>query len=100
MPSATRRALVSIAPPAETGTTMVIGRDGKGLRPCEARTSPGARQRPQPDAEIVFGGEVSWRPPISGGKAFLPVKKDVALRYPGPQLPCRQASMPHPCDHG
>jgi hypothetical protein len=28
MPSATMRASVSIAPPAETGTTMVIGRDG------------------------------------------------------------------------
>src|SRR5262245_10335559 len=29
MPSEMRRALVSIAPPAGTGTTMVIGRDGK-----------------------------------------------------------------------
>ena len=37
MPDAMRRALVSIAPPAGTGTTMVIGARRKGLRARGAR---------------------------------------------------------------
>ena len=37
MPSATMRAMVSMAPPAGTGTTMVIGRDGKDCAKAESR---------------------------------------------------------------
>ena len=33
-----------------------------GLRPCDRATRPAARQRPRPDARIVFGGEVSSSP--------------------------------------
>src|SRR5262245_58064185 len=31
----------------------------------QSATSPAARRRPWPAAEIAYGGEASWRPPLS-----------------------------------
>ena len=57
MPSATMRAIVSIAPPAGTGTTMITEREGKVCAAAGAARQ--ARPHPLPNAEID-GGEVSW----------------------------------------
>src|SRR5262245_10268367 len=63
MPSAMRRALVSIAPPGETGTTMVIGRDGKACAPAR-RGRAGTAAAPAARCRNLRRGRFISEPPF------------------------------------
>src|SRR5262249_29294555 len=81
MCSLTMRAVTSVPPPAGNGTIIVIGRDGY-ICAVAIAMPPAARQRPRPDAETAFGGEVS-RPSsqevakgLAGHQSFSSVRSD------------------------
>src|SRR5262249_55238905 len=57
-----RRAVMSLAPAGATGTIRRTGATGR-LAPARSAAMSVARLRPRPDAEIVYGGEVSFEPP-------------------------------------
>ena len=43
-------------------TTLSVPAATDRLAPLQRAAWPAVRQRPRPDAEIAFGGEVSWCP--------------------------------------
>ena len=51
------------------------------LAPSRRATRPAARQRPRPDAEIAFGGEVSSSPSLFGGFIRSPRRRAIATRW-------------------